>query len=75
MHFSTALLLLSGALMVAASPAPLPTPAPLVPDKVRRFATKSMPASKGYSALSAAKTIAAGASFDGALYKYDRGGR
>jgi hypothetical protein len=43
------------------------------PDKVKRFATNTLPASSGHSVLSAAQTVAAGASFDGKMYRYDRG--
>lgn len=74
--FASLLVLSSLALSSLASPVEveaIPTPAAAKPDKVKRFATNKLPASSGYSALSAAKTIAAGASFDGGMYRYDRG--
>ncbi|KAH8587588.1 pectate lyase [Bisporella sp. PMI_857] len=52
---------------------PEPTAEPPTPVLGKRFATNTLPASKGYSALSTPKTIAAGASFDGGMYRYDRG--
>lgn len=44
------------------------------PTQVKRFATTTtLPASSGHSVLSTPKVIAAGASFDGGMYRFDRG--
>jgi hypothetical protein len=64
------------ALTVLASPAPNAEPQPTLapqPNKVKRFATNVFPASSGHSVLSAVHTVAAGTSFDGKMYRYDRG--
>lgn len=62
------LLVAALALGVSAAPGPQITPAP----KALK-ARDSLPASSGSSKLSAPKTIAAGGSFDGGMYAYDRG--
>jgi len=69
MQYFSVLLMLSSSLVVLASPAPMPEPTPMAPTPVigKRFATNVLPASKGYSALSTPKVIAAGASFDGGM--------
>lgn len=58
------------ALGVSAAPGPKITPAPRA---AQLQARASLPKSSGSSKLSAVKTIAAGASFDGGMYMYDRG--
>lgn len=77
MKFFISLLLLSSAsLVVLASPVADPDASPNIapkPDKVKRFATNVLPASSGHSVLSAVHTVAAGTSFDGKMYRYDRG--
>lgn len=63
-------LIASLAIGAIAAPQPATTPAPKARDIQRRF---DVPASSGSSALSDVKTIAAGESFDGGMYVYDRG--
>lgn len=65
-----ALIIASLAIGAIATPAPMITPAPVAPKLKGR---SSVPASSGSSALSDVKTIAAGGSFDGGMYVYDRG--
>jgi len=64
------LLLASLAIGALATPQPLTTPAPKPRNLNRR---SDVPASSGSSVLSEVKTIAAGDSFDGGYYVYDRG--
>lgn len=76
MQFTSIALFFASALLVAASPAPnnagefAPTPV-----LKKRFATNTLPASSGHSVLSTPKVIAAGASFDGGMVRFDRGGK
>lgn len=53
-----------------AAPQPMITPAPMARDIQKRF---DVPASSGSSALSDVYTVAAGESFDGGMFVYDRG--
>ncbi|KAH6658208.1 pectate lyase, partial [Truncatella angustata] len=63
----------SMALGVSAAPSPIVTSAPSL--EARRLALKrdSLPASSGSSVLSDVQTIAAGESFDGGMFAFDRG--
>ncbi|KAJ0107521.1 hypothetical protein J7T55_007710 [Diaporthe amygdali] len=65
-----AVLIASLAIGAIATPHPQVTPAPKARDIQRRF---DVPASSGSSALEDVQTIAAGDSFDGGMYVYDRG--
>lgn len=76
MQLTSVAVFFASALIVAASPAPnnagdfVPTPV-----LKKRFATNTLPASSGHSVLSTPKVIAAGASFDGGMVRFDRGGK
>lgn len=63
-------LIASLAIGAIAAPQPATTPAPKARDIQKRL---DVPASSGSSALSDVKTIAAGESFDGGMFVYDRG--
>lgn len=71
LHFKNLLLATAFVASVLASPAPNPfEPTPVLK---KRFATNTIPASKGYSALSTPKVVTG--TFDGGMVRYDRGGR
>jgi hypothetical protein len=74
MKLASALLFFSTTVLVAASPAPNANANPFEPTRVlnKRFATNTLPASSGHSVLSTAMSVTG--SFDGKMYKYDRGG-
>lgn len=63
-------LIASLAIGAIAAPQPAITPAPKARDIQKRF---DVPASSGSSVLDDVKTIAAGESFDGGMYVFDRG--
>lgn len=63
----------SMALSVSAAPSPLVTPSPSLEERKLALKRDSLPASSGSSVLSSVYTIAAGESFDGGMYMYDRG--
>lgn len=60
------------ALLGVAMASPAPNPFEPTPALAKRFATKTMPASSGYSVLSTPKVVTG--TFDGGMKKFDRGG-
>lgn len=70
MQSSIAVVMAALAIGAIATPQPMITPAPKARDIQKRF---DLPASSGSSALDDVYTIAAGESFDGGMYVYDRG--
>ncbi|KAK9422221.1 putative Pectate lyase [Seiridium unicorne] len=57
----------------SAAPSPAITPSPSLEERKLALKRDSLPASSGSSVLSDVYTIAAGESFDGGMYAYDRG--
>ncbi|ROV90733.1 hypothetical protein VSDG_08282 [Cytospora chrysosperma] len=70
MQSSIAVVMAALAIGALASPQPMVTPAPKARDIQKRL---NVPASSGSSVLNAVYTVAAGDSFDGGMYVYDRG--
>lgn len=61
------------ALLGVAMASPAPNPFEPTPALAKRFATKTMPASSGYSVFSTPKVVTG--TFDGGMKKFDRGGK